>query len=68
MKTEPCSMALAEIINLKNLSEYHRKNCNLDYCGVSLHMVSITAKRLVNYCSNDEKEQANRLIKEMGGI
>lgn len=57
------SEAFAELQNIVNAAKDHKKHCQ-ENCGVSLYMLGMTAKRLVDHCWLHEKAQARRIIAE----
>lgn len=61
---ETISQALAEIINLRNASDCHKKDCQNQDCSVSLYLLRRTAQNLLSILNIEELPEATKLIEE----
>ena len=59
------SEELALIINLHNAAIFHKKHCEDENCNVSLMQLKMAAINLNRWTRTWEKDEANKLIKEM---
>jgi hypothetical protein len=61
-KMEEISHALAEIINLRNAADCHKRDCNDSQCSVSLWQLKQTALRLQSQVLFGEMTEVKNLI------